>query len=536
MIPDLILRGGTVVDGTGAEPFAADVVLGTGRIIDVLRAGQRNVPQNVAIPELDVTGLLVSPGFIDIHSHSDMTLVIDPRAVSSIAQGVTTEVVGNCGHGCAPITDVTRFAGNIYGYRPGFEIDWRSMGQYLDRLEAGRPAVHVAALVPNGNLRLAAEADLDRASDGVALRRMEQLLRQALDEGAWGYSTGLEYAPERSCDEAEITVLCGVTGRAGGFYATHTRNRQGAALEAIAEPIRTAAAARVPVQISHISVVSRLQDDGRQALEGALGQVARARSRGQDVTFDMHTRLFGTTNLSAALPAWALEGEETEIARSLRDPSTRRRMAGAPNLVSSLARGDWTRIVLFQCPARPELEGAHVQELADRFGTSPLEAIYDVLLSTIDDLHGAMIIAFAYREEEVRVAFEQPDCMVGSDATALAPDGPLRDATFHGAYTWASWFFRHFVRDTGLLTVAEAVRRLTSLPASRLGIADRGLLVPGAWADLAVFDPDRFAEQGTTLAPNRTAVGMVHVFVEGVHTVADGALTGRRGGRVLRRN
>ena len=533
---DLLLRGGRVADGTGAAPFKADLVIADGRILEVIRELRRvESPPPGTVPEIDVSDLLITPGFIDIHSHSDMTLVADPRAVSSLTQGVTMEVVGNCGHGCAPITDVARFAGNIYGYRPEYQIDWRSMEEYLHRLESGGLGVHVASLVPNGNLRLAANSDPSKASNAEQLRQMQRLLAQSLEEGAWGYSTGLEYAPERACSEDEITAMCSVLSGTGGFYATHTRNREGEAEEAIAEPIRTAAAAAVPVQISHISVVSRLVDDGRRALEGALEQVARARTAGQDVTFDMHTRLFGTTNLSAALPGWALEDGEAEIAARLASTTTRREMAAAPNLVSSLARGDWSRIMLFHCPARPELEGKQIQEIADSAGVEPLEAVYDILLSTIDDLHGAMIIAFAYREEDVNIAFQDPDCMIGSDATALATDGVLQNATFHGAYTWAAWFFRHFVRDTGMLTVEEAVRRLTSLPATRLGISDRGVVEPGAWADLAVFDPTSFGERGTTFSPNQTATGMVHVFVEGVHTVADGALTGDRGGRVLRR-
>lgn len=536
---DLFITGGTVVDGTGGPPFRADVAIKDDRIADVIAietgagAGLKPAPA-----VLDASGLFVTPGFIDIHSHSDFTLLVDPRAVSSITQGVTLEVVGNCGHGCAPIGDPGRVTSNIYGYRPDCDLTWRTMGEYLDRLEAGGPAVNVLSLVPNGNLRLAVAGSLDRPSTPDELRQMKRLLSEGLEEGAFGFSTGLEYGPERACTEEEVAELCRVTADAGGFYATHTRNRDGEAHETVAEAIRTSAAAGVPLQISHISVVSRLAEDGRRAIEQAVEQVDRARAQGQDVGFDVHTRLFGTTHLSAALPPWALEGGRDAVAGRLRDPAVRRALKTYRSIVTALARGDWSRIVLFDSKARPDLSRRSIAEISEAMGRDPLDGICEVLLAEIEagqDLHGLMIIAFAYREEEVRIAFERPDCMVGSDATALAPDGPLRGASFHGAYTWAAWFFRHFVREKATLIPQEAVRRLTSLPALRLGLKDRGVLRRGACADLAIFDPAAFGERGTTFDPNRTAAGMVHVLVNGTVTLRDGRLTGARGGRVLRR-
>ena len=527
---DMVISGGTVVDGTGSPPVRADVAVADGRIVDV---GRFRRPEGV--PCVDAAGCYVAPGFIDIHSHSDFTLVVDPRAVSSVMQGVTLEVVGNCGHGCAPIGDPARARANIYGIRAGHEIDWRTVGGYLDRLEAQRPAVNVMTLVPNGNLRLAVCEAVDRPSTPDELGKMKRLLVQGMEEGAAGYSTGLEYGPERDCPEREISELCAIAAEYGGIYSTHTRNRVGEAEETVAEAIRTAETANAPLQISHISSVARLAEDGRWAVEQALEQVDRARSSGLDVQFDMHTRLFGTTNLSAALPPWALEGRSKDIARRLRDPSVRREMESYQSIVAALAQGDWGRIVIFHSPAQPELTGKRIAELTAAGTGNAIDVICDILYAGIDYLHEIMVIAFSYREEDVRPAFEHPFCMVGSDATALAADGPLKDNTFHGAYTWASWFFRHFVRERKLLSPQEAVRRLTTLPASRLGLADRGAIRKGARADLAIFDPSMFAERGTTLEPNRTAVGMRHVLVNGGFTVRDGALTGQRYGRVLRR-
>ena len=530
MQADLLIHDGTVIDGTAAPPFRADVAIKDGRILDI-----GTIEKQAGVPCIDAQGLFVAPGFIDIHSHSDFTLILDPRAMSSITQGVTLEVVGNCGHGCAPIGDPELAKMNIYGHQEGHEIGWRTMAEYLDALEAGKPTVNVASLVPNGNLRLAVAGLVDRPSTPDELGQMKSLLAQSLEEGAFGFSTGLEYGPERDCTEAEIVELCRVAAHAGGFYATHTRNRDGEAQETIAEAIRTGATSNLPLQISHISVVSRLAEDGRWAIEDALRQVDEAQNRGFDVGFDMHTRLFGTTNLSAALPPWALEGDTATIAARLRSAATRRELKTYPSIITALARGDWNNIVLFEGKAHPEFSRKSIAEISELTGVDPFDAIYNLLLAEIDDLHNLMILAFTYREEDIRIVFEHPSCMVGSDATALATDGPLAGTSFHGAYTWASWFYRHFVQDKKTLSPEEAIRRITSLPASRLGLTDRGVLRKGTWADVAIFDPATFAEQGTTFEPNQTAIGMHHVIVNGKVVLKDGELTGERSGQILRR-
>jgi N-acyl-D-amino-acid deacylase len=554
-VTNILITNGLVLDGTGAAPYHANILIAGGRIADIIPTGsaRESALASAQTSTLDAAGLFVAPGFIDIHSHSDFTLLVDPRAVSSIAQGVTLEVVGNCGHGCAPIADPAAVTGNIYGYRAGYDLNWNTMAGYLARLEAANPAVNVLSLVPNGNLRLAAAGLVDRPSSDAELRQMRKLLAQSLEEGAFGFSTGLEYGAEQACAEEEIAALCRVTAAAGGYYATHTRNRAGEAVETIAEPIRASASSGAPLQISHISVVSRLADDGRWAVEQALAQVDAARAQGLDVAFDMHTRLFGTTNLSAALPPWAVAGTASEIAARLRNPASRREMKSYHSIITALARGDWSRIVLSDSLAQPELSRQSILDISAARGVEPLDAIYDVLLAELDvppapgaarapalstgdtaNLHRLMIVAFAYRAEDIRIAFEHPLCMVGSDATALAPDGPLAGTSFHGAYTWAGWYYRHFVRDTRIFKPEEAIRRITSLPAQRLGLRDRGAIHKGAYADLAIFDPATFAERGTTFEPNQTAAGMQHVLVNGVPAVRDGALTGERPGRVLR--
>ena len=539
-MPDLLIRGGLVVDGTGAPPFAADLLVTDGRILDILPAsdeasGRPDHPAASDLPLIDASGCLVTPGFIDIHSHSDFTLLVDPRAVSSVSQGVTTEIVGNCGHGCAPIgADVEAFKGNIYGFREDVDVRWKSLAGYLDCLEEAQTAVNVGVLVPNGNLRLLTAGLVDRPSTLDEVAQMQRLLAQALDEGAIGYSTGLEYASELACTEQEITELCRVARLHGGYYATHTRNRPGEPGETIAEALRTAAAAGIRLQISHLQVVARLAADGRAAVTQAVELVDRARREGADVGFDLHTRSFGTTNLSAALPASAQAGAPDEIAARLRDSDTRTELKRHRSLITALAGDDWNRIVLLNCPAQPQWARRSVADIGDELGTDPLDTVFDILLAHEESLHEPMIAAFAYDVADVLPAFEYGDCMVGSDATALAPDGPLAESMFHGAYTWAAWFFREFVRDRRLLSPEEAIRRITSLPASRLNLADRGVIRRGAWADLAIFDPETFCDRGTTFEPNQTASGMRHVVVNGAVAFADGQLQDMRNGIVLR--
>jgi N-acyl-D-aspartate/D-glutamate deacylase len=526
--------GGDLIDGTGAPARPADLVVREGRIAEVLPpGGLGNTP---GAERIDARGLCVAPGFIDIHSHSDFTLLVDPRAASAIAQGVTLEVIGNCGYGCAPLGGPGPDSANIYGYRPEVALAWRGTAGYFAHLAAVRPAVNVAALVPNGKLRLAAIGAENRPAALSELAAMGRLLEEGLEAGAFGYSTGLEYGPERACSEEELIALCRIVAARGGLYATHTRNQSGRAEAAIAEAIRTAAAAAVPLQISHISSVARLEADGRRAIERALEQVDAALRRSQPVGFDMHTRHFGTTTLSAALPTWVLAGDGADLVARLNSERLRRELREQSSIVTRLARGDWSRVVLLNCRARPEYAGRSIAELAGQWQCEPLDAILSVLRDEAGQIHTPMVAAFVYDPADADLVYHHPECLIGSDATTLCPDGPLADAIFHGAYTWAAWFVRRFVRDTGLLTLEAAVQRLTGLPAARLGLTARGVIRPGAWADLAIFDPNAFAERGTLEAPNQLASGMHHVLVNGVITMRDGAPTGARAGRVLRRD
>ena len=519
MTIDVAIRNGRVIDGSGRPSISADVGIAGDRVVAL-----GEVPE--ATTELDATGLDVVPGFVDVHSHSDYTLLIDPRAVSALHQGVTTEVVGNCGHGCFPIVDPTLAQRAIYGYTPSLPLTWRDAAGYFERLEAAAPAVNVASLVPNGQLRLSVVGLEDRAATLDELASMRALLEESLEQGAWGYSTGLEYAAERAASPDELGSLCSVCARSGGLYATHTRHRDAGSEAAVDEAIETAERAGARLQVSHL-----VPRNGIEATRACVHRVEHAASRGLDVAFDMHTRLFGTTFLSTAVPPAFLHDDRLGTAEG------RREAVGAmASYTSILSAGDnWSRIVLLDNHLWPEYARRDIASIAaDRRQTAP-EAICDLLAASPEALGSLMVIIHCYTEDQQAEAFLHPLCAPGSDATTLAPDGPLATSFFHGAYTWAAWYLRFMVRERALLSLEEAVKRLTSDPAERVGLRDRGVLRVGAFADMAILDSASISESGTTFEPNRLATGVRHVLVNGEPAVADGALTANRAGRVLRR-
>lgn len=517
---DLVIRGGTVLDGSGGAPFVADVGVEGGRI-----RALGNLSRVAAQTEIDAAGLTVAPGFIDIHSHSDYTLLVDPRAVSAVTQGVTLEVIGNCGFGCAPIADPKLAAENIYGFDGRIALDWRSVAQYLERLAEAQPAVNVIKLVPNGQLRRAALGVAERPASPQELGRMKSLLAQGLEEGAWGYSTGLEYPAESGAPDEELVALCTLAAKAGGLYASHTRRRDEGAVSAIDEAIRVGETAGAKTQISHL--LPRKTDAGE--LERALELVERARGRGLDIAFDMHTRLFGTTYLDTIVPPWA----QDDAARHLASAESRARMREYRSIV---AGGGWDRVTLLDHPGFRQYSRRSLGECAREEGRDGFELAFDILAADLGQPRRSMVIIHAYTPEQQAAVFSHPLCMPGSDATTLAPDGPLAGSAFHGAYSWASWYFHFMVHERKLLSAAEAVCRLTGLPARTLGLRSRGRIAEGYCADIAVFDGAGFRAQASTFEPNRLASGMRHVLVNGVATLRDGSLTGSRGGRVIRRN
>lgn len=521
MAPDIVIRNGLIVDGSGGAPYRADVAI-RGERIDSIGV----VPECDAV-QIDAQGLVVAPGFIDVHSHSDYTLLVDPRAQSALHQGVTLEVIGNCGHGCFPLHNKALARRAIYGITDDLELNWSSASEYFDRLTVAQPAVNVLSLVPNGQLRASALGVQARPASPSELQAMIVELETAMDAGAFGLSTGLEYAAETGAPREEVEALCRVVARREGLYATHTRFRDAGSVGAVQEAIETARTTGVQLQISHL-----LPRSGHDDCERCVEVVDAAVRSGQNVAFDMHTRLFGLTFLHAMLPAWLNEDRPDRLRELLQQREIRERVLQHKSIVT--ASGNWRRLVLLDNPIYPEYARLNFEEIAARRRQAPGDAALDLLAGSLAAQRPPMVIALVYDADDQQLAFSHERCVPGSDATTLATDGPLAASEFHGAYSWAAFFFRFAVRERRFFSAQEAVRRLTGMPAQIMGLSDRGLLQAGRYADIAIFDPQLFGEAATTFEPNRLAQGMHHVLVNGRVTLRDGRLTGDRRGRVIR--
>lgn len=518
---DLVIAGGEVIDGTGGPPIRTDLAIAGGRILamgDLSAAAARR--------RVDAAGRVVAPGFVDIHSHSDFTLLVDPAAESALAQGVTTEVVGNCGHGCGPIGDPDdpAFTGNIYGWGAGVRaIDWHSIGGYLDALAAARTAINVATLVPFGNLRLVAVADVSAPARAHEVAAMTRELEAGLDAGAVGLSTGLEYPAESGASGGELDTLAGVVERRGGLYATHTRDRGLRVVEGTLEGIETARTTGVRTQVAH--VLARRGSGGEEANARILEALEAAAADGVNLAWDVHTRTFGITNLSTAL------------APGSDDPASIRVEAGDPGVVPSFGRAGWDRSFVFDAGGRfAALATSSVADVAAADAGTPRALLVEVLreAAATGDIHRPLIIGHTYTEDDIAGAVRTSRCAVGSDATTMRLDGPLRARLLPGAFSWASWYLRRIIREFGALPLAEGIRRITSLPAEQAGLVGRGRLAVGAHADVVVFDPADVREPADPVRPAALATGMDLVVVNGRIAWEAGGVTADRAGEVIR--
>jgi N-acyl-D-aspartate/D-glutamate deacylase len=530
MALDLVIRNALMLDGTGAPARRADVGLAGDRIVAVESGG---IAAGDA-PALDATGLILAPGFIDIHTHSDATLLADGAAESQLLQGVTTEVIGNCGHSCAPATRPARVAERIFGRSKDFAIGWRSFGEYLDRMEQARPAVNVAALVGHGTLRLCTMEDPDRPASDDELRGLRRLARESLEEGAIGLSTGLEYAPGSAATPREIVELCREAASLGAIHTTHIRNRDAYWEIGLGEALAAARQSGVRTQISHISPKYGAPPGTAAAM---LQMIGWSRDAGADVAFDVIPHNWGPTTMSAALPAWAQAGGVARILERLRDPAARARIKANPEPMWRLvADRRWEDIVLFHAPANADLNGLSFAEIGRIRGVDPHDAVLDLLAEEGEGLFAATWLARQFSDADQDLLLAQPECGVISDTVTLSRGGALAGMRWSpSTWGWTARFLDHFARGRELMSLAEGVRRLTSLAAARMGLAGRGVIAPGAQADLVLFDAGLLADRSTLAAPEAPPTGVAHVFVNGAHAVRDGRLTGARAGRVLRR-
>ncbi|MEW6399056.1 MAG: D-aminoacylase [Bacillota bacterium] len=530
---DLVIRGGMVVDGTGNPWVRADVGIGGGRIavvghLDGVRAQQ----------VLDATGMVVAPGFVDIHSHSDLALLVDGRALSKVLQGVTTEVVGNCGLSAAPLQGpaveyLQDTARHLADHLPW---NWRTVDEYLGELDRRGVSVNVATLVGHRTLRVGVMGQKARPASPDEVAAMASLLDEALYQGAWGLSTGLAYAPGSWADQGELVELCRVAARHRSFYSSHIRDEEGGVVEAVREALEVSRLSGEPVQISHHKGVGRHH---RGRAEDTLGLIGRYRLRtGVDVSFDVYPYTAASTWLSAYLPAWAVEGGRSTLLERLARPEDRARIR--EGMRKELFEGHdpptvWREFLVARVgPAGGHPgEGKSLAEIATSRGRDPYETAFDLL---VEGEGLVQVIRFETTEAEVMTLLRHPLSLIGSDGSALATEGPLAVGHPHPRnFGTFPRVLARYVRERGVLSLEEAIRKMTSGPAGRVAIRQRGLLLPGMWADVVVFDPNRIRDTATYREPKRYPVGIAWVLVNGQVVVEAGRHTGALPGTVLRR-
>ncbi len=525
---DILIRRADIVDGTAAPRRTADVGITGDRI-----AALAPHLEGEARRTIEARGLVLAPGFIDIHCHSDIALLENPRAEIKLFQGVTTEVLGNCGTSLAPLTPESRdqLAGNTLVSAVPWRgpVDWLSFGEYAERLEGGGLSVNVAGLVGHGTLRMAAMGMADGAPDSAQMARMRDLLAEALSQGACGLSSGLIYAPGCYADTRELSELAQVLHTSGGFYATHMRNEARYVLEAIEETLEIGRRARVPVHISHLKVAGRAN---WRLADAVVEKIESARRAGVDVTCDVYPYFCSSTTLLAVLPPWCLEGGIPSLMARLEKREVRRRIIGQirdglPGWENMYQNAGWEKITIAAVGSRERrhMEGRTIAALAEAAGQDPFTFVLDLIAAE----QGAVAIISESMNEAVMERFlTLPFARVGSDGD---PGGSHPHPRLYGTFPRV---IAHFVRDRGLLSLEEAVAKMTAMSADRLGLAAVGRIAEGLAADAVLFDPLTFRDRATYDDPCQYPEGLAAVIVNGRLTIDANGHTGAAAGRLRR--
>jgi N-acyl-D-amino-acid deacylase len=525
---DVILRGGTVVDGTGATPFAADVgILGEhiAAIGDLREAEAHCV--------LEVAGLCVAPGFIDIHTHSDISLLYNPQQTSALVQGITTQVVGNCGIAMGLITDEPVFAYERRWLAPyGIRVTWQGrLARFHERVLETGTATNIIPQVAHGTLRKRVMGMERRPPTSDELRRMQALIEQAVEDGVWGFSTGLEYAPGSYAQTDEIIALAKTAARFGLFYSTHVRDEADHLLEAVQEALRIGEEAGIPVQLSHHKA------DGERnwgLVQRTLQMVEEARVRGMDVMLDQYPYdAYLTSLLTGILPDWATEGGPDAIVTRLQSSGIREQIKAEILTLHPDWEHEthWHRVVIAVARNNRDLQGHSIAQIARERGCHPLDCALDILIEEHTFVSAAR---FTLSEQDVQTVLRHPLTMIGSDAIATAPLGKMSvDRVHPRTYGTFPRVLGRYTRELRLLTLQEAVYKMTGLPAQRLGLRDRGVLREGAVADITVFHPHTVADRATFDHPHQIPAGIEYVFVAGKLALENGIPTGLLAGKLL---
>lgn len=530
---DLIIRSGTVIDGTGSEPFVSDVGIRGERIVAIGDLHAASAPCT-----LEAAGLCVAPGFIDIHTHSDISLLYNPQQTSALSQGITTQVVGNCGIAMGLVTEEPIFAYERRWLAPyGIRVTWGGrLSRFYERVQEQGSATHIIPQVAHGTLRKRVMGMERRPPTPAELGRMRELMEQAIEDGAWGFSTGLEYAPGSYAKTDEIIELAKVAARYGLFYSTHLRDEADGLIEAVQEALRIGEEAGIRVQLSHHKA------DGERSwglVQRTLQMVEEARARGLDVMLDQYPYdAYLTSLLTGILPDWATEGGPDAVVERLRNTAMRQQiiteiLARHPDWDSTTEGSHWERVVIAVARNNRDLQGKSILRIARERHCHPVDAVLDILIEEHTFVSAAR---FTLSEEDVRTVLRHPLTMIGSDAIATAPMGKMSVDRVHPRnYGTFPRVLGRYVRELRVLSLPEAVHKMTGLPAQRLGLHDRGVLHEGAIADITVFNPLTVQDTATFAEPHQLPLGIEYVLVRGKVALEHGAPTGVLAGEVLRK-
>src|SRR5437764_8268049 len=528
---DILIKNGRVIDGTGRAGYTAEVAIKGDRIERIGRLTNARARRVI-----DARGLVIAPGFIDMLGQSETNLLIDPRAMSKVMQGVTTEITGE-GNSVAPTNERLIAEEGEYYRRYNITVDWRTLGEYFARLEKQGMGLNLGTFVGATQVRSYVVGFDNRPPTTDELIQMRRLVAEASDDGARGVSTSLQYVPARFAKTNELVELALVAHRYGGIYATHQRSEANALDSSLAEVFEIARRAQIPAEIWHLKTAYK-KNWGR--MPEVLSKIGAARAGGLDITADVYPYTAASTSLSACLPPWALEGGTEKMVARLRDPATRERIK------QDILRDtkEWENIylgsgggsgVLIGSVVNRELEslqGKRVSEIAKEQGKEELDALFDIVAA---DRGQTGAIYFMMSEDDLRAALRAPFVSICTDSGARATDGPLSTAKGHPR-GWGSYprILSRYVRDEHLLTLEEAIHKMTGLPAARVGLKNRGVLREGAYADITIFDPQTVRDRSTFDNPNQYPEGIPFVIINGQLSVDNGQRTKALAGRVLR--
>ncbi len=527
---DVIIVNGHIIDGTGSPWYSGEVGIREGRIVAI-----GNLSASPRKRTIDAAGEIVAPGFIDMLGQSEMTILVDPRLPSKIYQGITSEITGE-GNSIAPLNDAI-----IESDRKGFEYykitpDWRTFRQYFARLEKQGIGINLGSYVGATQVRRMLLGDEDRPPTVAQLEQMRQLVREGMKDGAVGVSTSLQYPPAPYAKTDELIALAAEAGKLGGIYATHMRNEGSSVLEAIDEALRIGREGLIPVEIWHIKVAGK---DNWGHMPDVVAKINAARAAGADISADTYAYTAWYNDFSAFIPPWAHDGGTAKLVERLKDPAMRARIRKDMLTPSRDWDNEWQEIPgpeaimigAVQNPALLPLQGKRLSEIAKLWNKDPIDTLCDFLIQ--DPNTGVAV--FGMSQPDVTLALQQPWVSIDNDSEGTSPDGLLGQAHPHPrAYGTFPRILSKYVREEKALTLEDAIRKFTALPAQRMRLTDRGVLKAGMWADIVIFDPATVRDRATFDNPNQLSEGMEYVLVNGVPVIDQGKMTGALPGKVLR--